>query len=120
MSKEQEARQQRTVPPTVPNPNPQSAATAYVYNPTEPGTYAVPPPVGNQIYGGHGFCAPGPRSKKSVIEAYILFLTLGLLGAHHFYLKVSDVVYTMQFRTSIIFKIYYILYLQLSLFLTPC
>ena len=101
MSKEQEAYQQRTagqpqggsnpqpVPPAFRSdqygPSQQTAAYPGVtYNTSTPGP-VVPGPVAAPVYPQfHG----ATQAKKSVVEAYILWLILGLLGAHHFYLRV--------------------------------
>lgn len=102
MSKEQEAYQQRTVGQDQPvsNPQPQpgyqtlgvgqlgsnpqqtSAVPGYTYN------TAVPGPVANSVH-PQGNSVATIQNKKSLVEAYLLWLVLGLLGAHHFYLKVS-------------------------------
>lgn len=101
MSKEQEAFQQRTVGHTGPDTNQQlqprfqtlgadqfgsypqtTAGPGYTYNTCT----TVPGPVENSVY-GQGNDIVTTRTKKSVVEAYLLWLVLGLVGAHHFYLR---------------------------------
>lgn len=109
MSKEQEAFQQRTAPTAQPGSNQQpqsdsrsqqpysvtqsvsdtrttSAVPGYTYNTAVPGTCLVPSPVSNPVYTQGGDLV-SPNTKKSLIEAYLLWLILGFLGAHHFYLR---------------------------------
>ncbi|KAH3738833.1 hypothetical protein DPMN_045476 [Dreissena polymorpha] len=80
MSKEHEAFQQRTQDGGIP-----------VYNTAMPGTCVMPGPVLNPMYHGGPGTSQGSNChrKKSYLEAYMLWLLLGLLGAHHFYLRVS-------------------------------
>ncbi|KAH3738803.1 hypothetical protein DPMN_045449 [Dreissena polymorpha] len=78
MSKEHEAFQQRTQDGGIP-----------VYNTAMPGTCVMPGPVLNPMYHGGPGTSQGSNChrKKSYLEAYMLWLLLGLLGAHHFYLR---------------------------------
>ena len=107
MSKEQEAVQQQQVSgyqgssPGYQQPYPAQQAhhgqqifpgsnlqPGQTYNTIMPGTCAVPGPIANPV-----FQQPGPilrvSDKKSVIEAYLIWLIFGLIGGHHFYLRVS-------------------------------
>ncbi|XP_052807470.1 uncharacterized protein LOC128236572 [Mya arenaria] len=89
MSKEQEAFAQRTAPEYHGASNPE-----YGTQNNQNGTRVMPGPVTQGPTGpqetGYAYYAAPPRpirGKKSVIEAYLLWLILGLLGGHHFYLK---------------------------------
>jgi len=95
MSKEQEAYAQRTAQPTAQAPNVPPTSTS--------GGYVYPSQTGNTVMtcGGPGYAPQQPGTypcstnmvhrqlrQKSVLEAYMLWLVLGFLGAHHFYLRV--------------------------------
>ncbi|KAL4233538.1 hypothetical protein ACF0H5_008218 [Mactra antiquata] len=87
MSKGQESFQQRVAPTAASqNSNQQSQRSAYTSQQTTP-TYVMTVPVEHQVYGGQGQLPAEPTSKKSIVEAYILIWILGLVGAHHFYLR---------------------------------
>ena len=86
--KEREAMQQRaqntSVTPTQPNMT-QGTHLGAEYNSIYP---TVPGPVCNPSYSQDvRIIRTIPGEKKSIIEAYLLWIIFGFFGAHHFYLK---------------------------------
>jgi hypothetical protein len=120
MSKEREAFQQRTVEQTQPGSNPQPAPVFHTeqYDSRPPQTGAYPGLTYNTSAPGSATVVPGPvaapvypqihgvvHAKKSLVDCYILWLILGLVGAHHFYLRVSQIllIIFVSFITFLIF-----------------